>query len=173
ETASDAAAPAALVRAQLKAVDPRLEPRQLVTMDQYIRFAASDYQATAALAVALAAIGLLLTAIGVYSVIASRTTRRTREIGIRVALGATRREILTLVLGDGGRMALAGFVIGFPAALVTARLLRSLLFGVDAWDTVVLSGATTVLVLTVLSAALGPAWRATRISPSTALRETV
>lgn len=136
-----------------------------------MRFSASDYQATAALALALATIGLLLTAVGVYGVIASRTLRRTREIGVRIALGATRREILTLVLGDGGRMMLAGLAIGLPAALVTTQLLRSLLFGVEPWDAVVLSGATALLVLTVLSATLGPAWRATRVSPSTALRE--
>jgi putative ABC transport system permease protein len=171
ETSADAAAPAAAVRALLKGIDARLEPRQLVTMDQYIRFSTSDYQATAALALALATIGLLLTAVGVYGVIASRTLRRTREIGVRIALGATRREILTLVLGEGGRMTLAGLVIGLPAALVTTQLLRSLLFGVEPWDAAVFSGATALLVLTVLSATIGPAWRATRVSPSTALRE--
>jgi len=163
--------PPAAARDILKRLDPRLNPRQLVTMAQYIRFSASDYQATAALASALATIGLLLTAVGVYGVIASRTTRRTREIGIRVALGATRGEILALVLGDGGRMALRGLAIGLPAAIVTTQLVRSLLFGVGPWDALAFGGATALLVLTVTAATLVPAWRATRVTPSTALRE--
>jgi putative ABC transport system permease protein len=172
ETSGDAVAPAA-VRDILKRLDPRLDPRQIVTIGDYIRFSASDYQATAALASALATIGLLLTAVGVYGVIASRTTRRTREIGIRIALGATRGEILALVLGDGGRMALLGLAFGVPAALIATQLVRSLLFGVGPWDALAFGGATALVVLTVAAATLVPAWRATRITPSTALREGV
>ena len=171
ETTGDATVPVAAARDLLKAIDPRLEPRQLVTMDQYIRYSAGDYQATAALATALALIGLLLTAVGVYGVIASRTTRRTREIGIRIALGATRWEVLALVLGDGGRVALYGLLIGLPAALGTSQLLRTLLFGVDPWDALALGGAMALLVLTVLAATLVPAWRAARLNPSMTLRE--
>ena len=171
ETIGDDAVPVAAARDLLKAIDPRLEPRQLVTMDQYIRYSAGDYQATAALATALATIGLLLTAVGVYGVIASRTTRRTRELGIRIALGATRWEVLALVLGDGGRVALYGLLIGLPAALVTSQLLRTLLFGVEPWDALALGGAMALLGLTVLAATLVPAWRAARLNPSTTLRE--
>jgi putative ABC transport system permease protein len=164
---------ATAVRATLKQMDPRLEPRQLVTMEQYIRFSASDYQATAVLAASLGAIGLLLTTLGVYGVTAYRTTRRTKEIGIRMALGATRREALAVVFRDGGRMIVAGLAIGLPAALVTTRLIQSLLYGVQPWDPVALSGAIAVLAATVTAATLVPAWRATRISPSSALRETL
>ncbi|HYN10885.1 MAG TPA: ABC transporter permease [Vicinamibacterales bacterium] len=172
DTTRDGAVAATAVRETLKQIDPRLEPRQLVTMDQYLRFSASDYQATAVLATALGVVGLLLTAVGVYGVIAYRTTRRTREIGLRMALGATRRQVLGLVIGEGGRLVLRGLVIGLPAALLTTRLIRSLLFGVQPWDATAFGGATTLLVVTVITATLVPAWRATRVTPSMALRET-
>lgn len=171
ETTSAGVVAAATVRETLKQIDQRLEPRQLVSMEQYLRFSSSDYQATAVLAFALGAIGLLLTALGVYGVLASRTARRTKEFAIRVALGATRQEVLTLVARDGGRLALRGLAIGLPAALVTTHLIRSLLFGVQPWDAIALGGATLVLVVTVATATLLPAWRATRVSPSTTLRE--
>jgi putative ABC transport system permease protein len=77
------------------------------------------------------------------------------------------------VFRDGGRMIVAGLVIGLPAALVTTRLIQSLLYGVQPWDPLALSGAIAVLAATVTAATLVPAWRATRISPSSALRETL
>jgi putative ABC transport system permease protein len=162
---------AAAVSGALKKVADPLEPRQLAWMSQYVHFSASSYRATAALAGSLGLIGLLLTALGLYGVVASRTARRTREIGIRVALGAARGQVLRLVVGEGARVALAGVVVGVPAALVATRLIQSLLFGVSPWDATALVGAVGVLVLVLLAATLVPAWRAVHISPSSALRE--
>lgn len=171
EVAPGATVAGPAVREALMRIDPRLEPRQLVTMEQYIRFAAGDYQATAALAAALAAIGLLLTTVGVYGVIAYRVARRTKEVGIRLALGATRRGVLVLLLGEGGRLALSGVAIGLPAAFVTTHLIRSLLFGIQPWDAVAIGGATALLVVAVMTATLLPAWRAVHVNPTSALRE--
>jgi predicted permease len=171
DTTEDAAVAAASVRALVRQIDPQLEPRQFVPMNQFVGFSASDYRATAILALALAAIGLLLTTLGVYGVIAYRTTARTKEIGIRIALGATRRNALGVVLVEGARLVAIGLAIGLPATLVIARLMQSLLFGVAPWDPAALAGAAALLAITVTTAMLVPAWRATRISPSIALRE--
>lgn len=159
------------VNRTLAAIDPALEPRRTIAMSQYIQFSASTYQATAALALALAAIGLLMTAFGVYGVIAYRTSRRAREIGIRMALGAARGQVLRMVLRDGVRVGALGMAIGIPAALAATSLLRSVLFGVEPWD-----GPAFVLGAAALSAAIGvaalvPALRAARLTPSRALRE--
>lgn len=163
---------ATAVPAVLTGVAPQLEPRQVVWMSQYLRYSASSYRATAALAGALGLVGLLLTTLGVYGVVASRTARRTREIGIRVALGAARGQVLRLVLREGARVGVAGMVIGVPASLLATRVIQSLLFGVSPWDAPALAGAIGALVLALLAATLVPAWRALHISPSSALRET-
>jgi predicted permease len=156
----------------LRGVDPRLDPpRGVISMSEYVDYGASPYEASAALATGLAAIGLLLTAIGVYGVIAYRTTRRTREIGIRMALGAPRAEILNLILRDGVRIAGAGVAIGIPAALAATRMLESVLFGVHPWDTSALVAAVSALSAAVGLATLLPAWRAVRLTPVRALRE--
>jgi predicted permease len=170
-TDGDPALAAPAVRAALADVDASLEPRRLLTMAQYVEYSSSAYRATAALAMALGLVGLVLTALGVYGVIAHRTTRRVKEIGIRLALGAARGEVLRLVLREGVRIGLLGIAIGVPAALVVTRLIQSLLFGIGPWDAYGLGGAVAVLCLAVGAATLIPAWRATRVSPSVALRD--
>jgi predicted permease len=162
---------AAAVRDTLKHLDPRLEPRRLIAMSDYITYSASVYRATAALAASLGFIGLLLTTLGVYGVVAYRTAQRTREFGVRLALGAARSQILRLVVREGARVAAAGLAIGIPAALVTTRLLSSLLFGTGPWNAPAFAAAAAIVFGAVCSAAYVPARRATRVSPSTALRE--
>jgi predicted permease len=171
-TTGDPARLAPAVRAALIDVDPTLEPRRLLTMAQYIEYSARAYRATAALAMALGTIGLFLTAIGVYGVIAHRTARRVREIGIRIALGAARSQVFRLVFHEGARIVAFGLVIGVPAALVVTHLIRSLLFGISPWDAYGLAGAAAVLCLAVAAATFVPAWRATRVSPAVTLRDT-
>lgn len=171
ETDRDPAALAPLVRATLKQADARLDPRQLVTMAQFVAYSASSYRATAALAAALGLVGLVLTGLGVYGVVASRAVRRTKEIGIRVALGAARGDVLRLVLAEGARLGLLGVAIGVPAALTMTRVIHSLLFGVNPWDATALVAAIVALSAVVAAATLVPAWRAVRTNPSTALRE--
>jgi predicted permease len=168
-TASDAGALAPAVRELLR-TDRALEARRLVTMRQYIEYSGSSYRATAALAVGLGTLGLLLTVLGVYGVIAYRTARRTREIGIRMALGANPRDVLGLVLREGAGVAIAGVAIGVPAAMAGTRAIRAMLFRVAPWDASVLGGTAALLFLSVCAAAWLPARRATRVQPSQSLR---
>lgn len=160
----------ASVRTALKSVHPTLEPRRVITMAEYIDYATASYRATATLTLALGFLGLALTAIGVYGVVAYRTSKRTREIGLRIALGAAPSGIVSLVLGDGLRVALLGVIIGLPAALWATSLLRPMLVGVGPWDVTAFAAAAAVLTMSVTAATFVPAWRATRVSPATALR---
>jgi putative ABC transport system permease protein len=114
--------------------------------------------------------GLILVAIGVYSVVAYATARRRHEIGIRMALGASFGDILRLVVGQGAKLALFGVAIGTPAALALARLIQSLLFGISASDPLTLIAVGLLLLLVGLLACYVPARRAMRIDPMLALR---
>jgi putative ABC transport system permease protein len=117
-----------------------------------------------------AAAALLLAAVGLYGVVTFFVTRRTQEIGIRMAIGAQRSDVLRLVLGEGARMAGLGIVIGIVASLAVTRLLSSLLFGITATDPLTFSTVALLLSLVALAAAYIPARRAMRVDPVTALR---
>jgi putative ABC transport system permease protein len=171
QAADDAAALAPAVRATLKNTDPSLEPKRLITMHQYIEYSGSGYRATALLASTLGAVGLLLTVLGVYGVVAYRTTRRSREIGIRMALGASRPQVLRLVLREGATLAAAGIALGIPLALLSSRAIGSFLYGTRTWDVAAFGGAAALLFTCVWAAAFVPARRAMRLSPSMALKE--
>jgi putative ABC transport system permease protein len=159
------------IRAALIELDGRLEPRRLVTMPEYIRYSAGGYQATAALGAALGCVGLLLTVLGVYGVIAFQTGRRTREFGVRLALGADRAQVLGLVLRQGLGVLLTGLAAGVPAALAVTASLSSMLFATQAWDVLSFVSAAGVLLVAVGLATLVPARRALRVSAATALRD--
>jgi len=113
---------------------------------------------------------VLLAAVGIFGLMAQVVVRRTSEIGLRMALGATPRNVLTLVLGQGVLLAAAGAAAGIGAAFVVARGLRSLLFGVGSADPISYGGAAVVMALAVLLACSLPAWRAARVDPVEALR---
>ena len=115
------------------------------------------------------AAALVLAAVGIYGVVAFSVMRRTQEIGIRMALGAQRRDVLRLVVGEGARLALSGVTIGIAASLVITRLLSSLLFGVSATDPVTFAGVAALLALVALLASYIPARRAMRLDPNRAL----
>ncbi|HEY2121272.1 MAG TPA: ABC transporter permease [Candidatus Acidoferrum sp.] len=117
-----------------------------------------------------AALALLLSSIGIYGVISYVVGQRTQEIGIRMALGAERSNVLRMVLGQAGKMVILGVVIGILAALAFTRLMASMLFGVSPWDPVTLLGVVVVLSLVSLLACYIPARRATRVDPMIALR---
>jgi predicted permease len=119
---------------------------------------------------AFAALALLLASVGLYGVIGYAVTRRTSEIGIRLALGATRRTVLWSVLRESWGLVAVGVAIGLPAALALTRLLSALLYGVTPTDPWVLGGAVGSLLVVALAAAAQPAWRAVRIDPLVALR---
>ena len=116
------------------------------------------------------AMGHILAAIGIYGVMAYSVAQRMREIGIRAALGATRGGLLRMVLGQSLRLAMIGVAIGLALALATGRLIGALLFAVSPADTLVLAGATGVLMAVALMAALLPARRAAAVDPIVALR---
>ena len=170
QTSGEAAALATAVRETLRATDASLEPRRLVTMQQYVEYSGSGHRATAALGAVLGGIGLALTVLGVYGVIAYRATGRTREIGIRMALGAGTSNVLSLVIRDGVVVAAAGVLIGIPAAYVATRLMAAMLVRGDAWDTTVFAASALLLFFSVCAAAAIPAWRATRVRPAESLR---
>ena len=109
--------------------------------------------------------------LGVYGVVATRTTERMREFGIRLALGAARRNIVGLVLREGGRVAVAALLIGVPVTLFVSRALGALMFGISPWDPAAITIALMFVGGAMLLATLLPAWRATRVSPTTILRE--
>jgi putative ABC transport system permease protein len=117
-----------------------------------------------------AVLAMVLTVIGLYGVMLYSVSRRTREIGIRLALGAPREEVLRLMLLDGLRPALFGLVVGLGASAAVVRLIRSMLYETHPFDPAVFLSVTTALLLVAALACLVPAWRASRLDPANALR---
>jgi putative ABC transport system permease protein len=119
---------------------------------------------------AFGALALVLAGVGLYGVIAYSVSRRTREVGIRIALGAERGMVLRLILGQGGRLALVGIVIGALASAGVGVILQSLLYGVSSFDPIAYGAAAAVLLLVTGAANLLPALAAARVDPVRALR---
>ncbi len=140
------------------------------TMNDVIAASLATQRFSMILLNAFAAVALLLASVGLYGVISYLVGQRTHELGVRLALGAQRRDVLRLVLGDGMRMALGGVALGLIAALGLTRLLNTLLYGVSATDPVTFVGIALLLATVGLLACWLPARRATRVDPLTALR---
>jgi ABC-type antimicrobial peptide transport system permease subunit len=117
-----------------------------------------------------AAAALVLAAVGIYGIVAFSVARRTQEIGIRMALGAERRDVLRLIVGEGARLAVGGVVLGLAGALAITRLVSSLLFAVSATDPTTFAAVAVLLALVALLASYVPARRAMRLDPNAALR---
>ena len=158
------------VRRRLAQLDPSLPLFSVRTMDQVIDDDAQGKRFLTALIGGFAALAALLAAVGIYGVLSCLVTQRTREIGVRIALGASRGRVLGEVLGDGARLALAGFVVGTAGALACGRILASLLNEVTPSDPSVLAATGGLLAGVALAACYLPARRAARLDPMAALR---
>lgn len=165
--------PALLATSARKAIarqDPELAVFAIETMPATLRRAIWQPRLQAALVSAFGLMALILAAVGVYSVIAYAVAQRTREIGVRMALGAQQSMVVRLILGQGVRLTLAGVGVGLIASLAGVRLLRGLLFGVSPTDPTTFAGVPAVLLAVAVLACYLPARRAARVDPSIALR---
>src|SRR5581483_9980642 len=156
---------AAAIRRAVADVDPSQPILSVRTMDALVRASTQQRQLALTLFAAFSALALVLAAAGIYGVLAGSIAERTREIGLRSALGATPAALLSLVLRSGMTMAAFGIAAGLAGALLLMRFIRTLLFGIGTNDPVTLAAAATILLLVALAACLVPARRAIRIDP--------
>ncbi|PYR61557.1 MAG: hypothetical protein DMF85_01880 [Acidobacteria bacterium] len=158
------------VREQVRAIDREQPLARPFTLDEALRGQTLQPRFTMALFTLFGALGLTLAAAGIYSVLSFHVTRRTHEIGVRMALGARRTDVLGLMLAMGGRLVLAGMAVGVPISLAATRLLRSQLFGVESTDALSYAGVAVLLGIVALAACYLPARRASAVDPMIALR---
>ncbi len=169
-TNSDPGSLADPIRAQVQNLDRRLPLFAVKTMTQHLTFALWGPRMAATLSLSFGLVALLLSAVGLYSVMAYLVSQRTREVGIRMALGARRRDVLKLITSDGMLLAGVGIIIGLGLAMFLVRVLGAVLIGVTGYDASTFLGVATVLALVALLASLVPARRATKVDPMVALR---
>jgi predicted permease len=154
----------------IQGIDPELPVSQIRTMETVVRQTFASQQFSAVLLGGFSLASLLLAAIGVYGVLAYSVTQRTREIGVRIALGAEPLTITRMVVASGARMVILGAAAGLAAALALSGLMKSLLFGIGPRDPLTFVAAPVIFVVVALVAAYVPARRAARVSPMEALR---
>ncbi|MCM3901012.1 MAG: ABC transporter permease [Pyrinomonadaceae bacterium] len=169
-TTGDPSASAVEVRRVILELDPYRPPHSIVAMRDLISDSIARERFAMTWLGVLAAIALVLASVGIYSVISHVTAQRTREVGIRLALGAQTSDVLRLVVLKGMKLTLIGVVIGFASALGLTRLIGSLLFGVTSSDLMTFISASALLIVVALLACYVPARRATKVDPLVALR---
>ncbi len=170
-TAGDPASMTKSIAAVVLSIDPDLPLDQVKTMDQIVDESLSGDRFGTVLFGSFAAVALLLAAIGIYGVMSFAVAQRTHEIGLRIALGAGPAQVLRLVLGEGILLALGGLLLGLGGTYFVGRLMKSLLYQVNAMDPTAISAVTAVLLLCALLACYIPARRATQVDPMVALRD--
>jgi len=169
-TSGDPLALAQDVRRVIHSVDPQQAISQMDTMDDVVRNSLSQRRLVLTLVGMFATAALLLVGLGVYGITASSVAQRTRELGIRIALGADRGRVIWSVVGQPTKLVAAGLVLGLAGTWAVGRLAEKLLFGVSATDPVTLVSVSFVLLGVGLIASYVPARRATRVDPMVALR---
>jgi len=169
-TSSDPLLATPALREAVRVTDPSQAISRVTAMQQYLSDAAGTPRLSAVLLMAFGTTALLLAAIGIYSVISFSVARRTREIGVRMALGARKRDVMRIVVGHAVLLAAIGVVVGIGGTLALTRLMGRLLFGVSATEPTTYAAVSVVLIAVAALAAYVPARRAARISPSVALR---
>jgi len=159
------------VRHEVESVDPNVPVHSISSMNQIIARSVADRRFSLQLLAAFAAAALLLAAIGIYGVMAYSFSQRRQEVGIRIALGAQRSDILRLALGEGMRIVAIGLAVGLVGAAIVTRVFRSMLFEVAPADPATFLSVSAILAGVALFACYFPAQRATRVDPLVALRE--
>jgi predicted lysophospholipase L1 biosynthesis ABC-type transport system permease subunit len=170
-TSGDPLAIAPAAAAALRAIDPELPMSNIQTLGAIVSAALAERRFALWLFEAFAVLALSLAAVGVYGLLAYLVEQRRKELGIRMALGASRASIVRMVLGDGMRLCAAGVIAGLVLVPIAGRGLSSFLYGVRATDVFSLLTAAAVILMVALAASLVPAWAAARCHPMHALRE--
>ena len=159
------------VTAIVSAIDPDLPLADIQTIDEIVSESLAIPRFSVVLFACFGALGLLLAAVGIYGVMAFGVAQRTKEFGVRMALGAQRSGVVRMVLKEGTLLALIGAAIGLGGAYLVGRTMQSTLFGVGAFDVRAFGGILLLLLVVALLASLVPAWRASRVEPIEALRD--
>ena len=170
---SDVGSPASLaavIRSQIQAIDKDQPAAAIKTMSEVIAATTAPRRFNTLLLAIFAALALALAAVGIYSVISYSVTQRTREIGVRMALGAKASDVVRLIVKQGMTLALAGIVAGIAAALAAGRAMANLLYGVSASDPATFTAIALLLAVVAWLACYLPARRAARVDPMIALR---
>jgi len=158
------------VRHEVQALDRAIPISGVKTMAQHMTWPLWGPSMAATLSLAFGVIALLLSSVGLYSVMAYIVSHRTKEVGIRMALGASRHDVLKMITGQGMRLAIVGTLLGLVLALVLAKVMTSLLIGVSGYDVVTFAAVSALLTIVALIASYLPARRATKVDPLIALR---
>jgi predicted permease len=167
---SDPLALSVPIQKQIAELDPELPVSDVLTMQQIIARSLGNASLSASLVLAFAVLSLLLASVGLYGVLSYLTTQRTGEIGVRLALGAQRGQVVRLMVGDGLRPAVYGLVLGLAVSTGAVRLIQSMLYGTRPLDPAIFAAVAATLLVVAALACLVPAWRASRIDPMQALR---
>lgn len=170
-TAGDPARSASALRAVMREIDPALPLANVKTMDELLVQSVSQPRFLAAMLTGFALLAALLALVGVYGLLSFSVSRRTRELGVRMALGSGRSRVVTLVLSQSAALVGIGLAVGVALAVSLTRLLRTLLFGVQPGDPMTVTGMAAAIAFAAVLASLPPALRASRIDPVIALRE--
>ncbi len=167
---SDPAAVVAALRRQITEIDDDMAVFQAATMEEHLSLMLFPFRMAAAVSAALGLLGLTLAGVGLYGVVSYGVAQRTREMGLRMALGATARDVVRLVVGEGTRVVVMGVVVGLALAFLMTRVLSSALFGINPSDPITFVVTPAVLAVVATAASFLPAYRATKVDPVKALR---